>query len=88
MTDTSTGQPREALLTDHRMVEAKLQSQQAEMGRVKEHLEMLGRSVRALDAQARGAKDRLARCREAQMLLTNRFLVVLQRIQVRWWFWG
>jgi hypothetical protein len=55
---------------------------QAEMGKVKEHLETLGKSVKALDAQARGARDRLAQCREAQMLLTNRFLVVLQRIQV------
>lgn len=83
VSDSSTGQPREVLLTDHSMVAAKLQMQQAEMGRVKEHLDTLGKSVKALDAQARGAKDRLASCREAQMMLTNRFLLVLKRVQVR-----
>ncbi len=76
------GQPREVMLSDRKLVQAKLEYQRAEMQRVQEHLERLGVGVQSLDGQAKGAKERLARCREAQMGLTNRFLVVLQRIQV------
>ena len=82
VTDNSLGVPRQVLLTDHGAIQSKLQNQQAEMKQIQEHLQKLGVGVQALDGQAQAAKERLARCREVQMGLTNRFLVVLQRLQV------
>lgn len=82
VTDTSTGVPREVELRDRSAIEAKLKGQQEEMRRVQEHVERLGGGVKALYSQARAAKERLARCRDAHMELTNRFLAVLQRLQV------
>ena len=82
VTDTSLGVPRQVLLTDRGAIQTKLQNQQGEMKQIQEHLQKLGGGVQALDSQARVAKEKLARCREVQMGLTNRFLVVLQRLQV------
>jgi len=82
VTDNSLGVSRQVLLTDHGAIQSKLQNQQAEMKQIQEHLQKLGVGVQALDGQAQAAKERLARCREVQMGLTNRFLVVLQRLQV------
>lgn len=43
----------------------------------------LGGQVEALVSQAAMARNRLDACREKSMSITHRFLVVLQRLQVR-----
>ena len=46
--DTSTGVPREVLLTDHRQVENKLNTQKNEMMKIQQHLDTLGKNVSRL----------------------------------------